>query len=104
MCPCYVRLFVASSSTLLNTTATADTYTLSLHDALPISPSPTKKFATVTLSVVPTMDSTRLFEPAGRVMRTSLGATPSFRLMGSEVHTSLLQSLTEFVCCPLPER
>src|SRR5579885_3877479 len=66
-----------------NDTATTEIYTLSLHDALPIS-------------------ARRGAEPARRRGGRALGAAPSCRR--SEEHTSELQSRFELVCRLLLEK
>src|SRR5438270_6551122 len=81
-----------SSSTLLfffNDTATTEIYTLSLHDALPISRQPD------------------LREPATSVHLVAASLSASYRpgvRMRSEEHTSELQSQSNLVCRLLLEK
>src|SRR2546430_17491060 len=70
-----------------NDTATTEIYTLSLHDALPISSSN----STVTLSSRPEPDTARTTPP------------PNLRCR-SEEHTSELQSQSNLVCRLLLEK
>src|SRR5712664_4997972 len=74
-------LFVLSCFFFFNDTATTEIYTLSLHDALPIS------------SRSPTMPNAR-----------STFSTTSFTKTRSEEHTSELQSRSELVCRLLLEK
>src|SRR6266436_9902850 len=74
-----------------NDTATTEIYTLSLHDALPIS----------AWMVWPTFSST-LMRPSSSLMRASVGA--SIRPRRSEEHTSELQSRLHLVCRLLLEK
>ena len=84
ICGCYF---------FFNDTATTEIYTLSLHDALPIS-------------------CTRIATPLAAVSATTLGCTlPAWRSASlrhtvdrSEEHTSELQSLTNLVCRLLLEK
>src|SRR5437868_15476727 len=95
----YVRLrvivlwsvFVSVSFFFFNDTATTEIYTLSLHDALPISYSP---FANV--------DFTPSF--GGGVDFSSGTFTHSIRVGRSEEHTSELQSRFDLVCRLLLEK
>src|SRR3989454_2645290 len=73
-----------------NDTATTEIYTLSLHDALPIS----KSF------IAPRITSTKFF-PAGA---TRLSMWPTKREVRSEEHTSELQSPCNLVCRLLLEK
>src|SRR5438046_9991192 len=70
-----------------NDTATTEIYTLSLHDALPIST------ATWTWSALPAVRSRSSLEMRCRTCRSR-----------SEEHTSELQSLTNLVCRLLLEK
>src|SRR3712207_7274859 len=83
-----------------NDTATTEIYTLSLHDALPISPSIRTAAASwgaaSTRSATTTSSST-----APRWPRRSPPAMPSWR---SEEHTSELQSRQYLVCRLLLEK
>src|SRR5207247_7424657 len=80
----YFALHVAStpSSCFFSDTATPQIYTLSLHDALPISDRP---------------------EPRGRPFRTPR-RTACLRRRRSEEHTSELQSRVDLVCRLLLEK
>src|SRR5437588_3087848 len=69
-----------------NDTATTEIYTLSLHDALPISPSPAGSWRIVRLSG----------------FSTKAGSPPP--TMRSEEHTSELQSHSDLVCRLLLEK
>src|SRR2546430_9013837 len=74
-----------------NDTATTEIYTLSLHDALPIS-----KFSACTTG-------RRVSNYAGRSLPTGLGAAPGL-MFRSEEHTSELQSQSNLVCRLLLEK
>src|SRR3989339_2029653 len=63
-----------------NDTATTEIYTLSLHDALPIS--------------IFFLSSSSFFQPEGTLCRQQVSSLPS----RSEENTSELQSLTNLVC------
>src|SRR3712207_7546297 len=83
-----------------NDTATTEIYTLSLHDALPISRSPTSASGSRSSSPAPTA-------PTGAARRRSTRrrtrpTTPSARR--SEEHTSELQSRQYLVCRLLLEK
>src|SRR5256885_7261188 len=80
-------LFAAPFFFFFNDTATTEIYTLSLHDALPISRSANSP-------------STRIFSKA------SIGSTFPWHLQGwrSEEHTSELQSPCNLVCRLLLEK
>src|SRR2546428_6028898 len=84
-----------------NDTATTEIYTLSLHDALPISPSP---------SNVPTMiwrcTSDRLPTVLPNLLRHSdaPGVGSLSEVQRSEEHTSELQSRSDLVCRLLLEK
>src|SRR5438093_9708130 len=78
-----------------NDTATPEIYTLSLHDALPIS---------VTLTVAP-----GITDPEGSVTVPTILPKPcakmsTGKIQRSEEHTSELQSLTNLVCRLLLEK
>src|SRR2546425_8403542 len=77
-----------------NDTATTEIYTLSLHDALPISPSP------VSLTTYPRRYSTRTRSFRADVS-SGAGCPAADR---SEEHTSELQSLAYLVCRLLLEK
>src|SRR5437016_8079998 len=74
-----------------NDTATTEIYTLSLHDALPISMMPTAAAAFIAVSSCTSPRS----RPA---------TTPRSSRSRSEEHTSELQSLTNLVCRLLLEK
>src|SRR5438045_8603698 len=76
-----------------NHTTTTDIYTLSLHDALPIS---SDSIGNVSFA----------FGASRRnvTMRLARGATPNFLYGRSEEHTSELQSLRHLVCRLLLEK
>src|SRR6266480_7587510 len=71
-----------------NDTATTEIYTLSLHDALPISPADTHRRRPVSAPVLPVASSARYIVGAVR----------------SEEHTSELQSHVNLVCRLLLEK
>src|SRR5437868_13284995 len=77
-----------------NDTATTEIYTLSLHDALPIYPSPTIAAVTPSISRIPG-------PPLGPSLRMT---TTSPGWMRSEEHTSELQSRFDLVCRLLLEK
>src|SRR2546422_10577149 len=78
-----------------NDTATTEIYTLSLHDALPISD-------TVTCSTAPPFTLVPSTVPSGR--RTSRPMSKSLDPWRSEEHTSELQSRLHLVCRLLLEK
>src|SRR5258706_3787493 len=81
-----------------NDTATTEIYTLSLHDALPISPGArTRERSTWWRS------GTRCSERNRRSARSTC-TTPTRSRSRSEEHTSELQSLTNLVCRLLLEK
>src|SRR2546422_10260189 len=80
-----------------NDTATTEIYTLSLHDALPIS-APTATAPTRGLSSIRTSTSS---PSSGASVRTTALTT---RLRRSEEHTSELQSRLHLVCRLLLEK
>src|SRR5258705_9709696 len=86
--PCTLLFF------FFNDTATTEIYTLSLHDALPISPRATCSM------------SSRRDVGAGAGPRSipSLVSSRSNRSLRSEEHTSELQSLRHLVCRLLLEK
>src|SRR2546430_4410970 len=77
-----------------NDTATTEIYTLSLHDALPISPLDVRTFETIG----PSVNATQL--PSGEKRRLRA----SDALVRSEEHTSELQSQSNIVCRLLLEK
>src|SRR2546426_2720967 len=78
LCPVFFFFF--------NDTATTEIYTLSLHDALPISGSSAHR------------------APVRRILNVSAAATLRIRLTRSEEHTSELQSPCNLVCRLLLEK
>src|SRR3712207_8937524 len=97
-------MFIRSSSAhvhdrllFVNDTATTEIYTLSLHDALPISPRSRRSLAP-TRSPKP--------QSSRRSMRTTCGrpSTPAAASSRSEEHTSELQSRQYLVCRLLLEK
>src|SRR2546425_8330991 len=86
-------LFLTFFFFFFNDTATTEIYTLSLHDALPISIAPIR-------SAAPSSRGTCPIPP----LRPSSGSTHSQRVMRSEEHTSELQSLAYLVCRLLLEK
>src|SRR5438067_3909597 len=79
-----------------NDTAPTEIYTLSLHDALPISNAPTSRDSRRSVSGL----SERIRIPWGFWWAT----TPSSRVSRSEEHTSELQSRFDLVCRLLLEK
>src|SRR6266511_6293571 len=77
-----LALALSSVSFFFNVTATSEIYTLSLHDALPISP---------------TASATRISPPPS-------APPPALRSARSEEHTSELQSREKLVCRLLLEK
>src|SRR5688572_32415183 len=78
-----------------NDTATTEIYTLSLHDALPISPS---------TRWPPTAACLKTPEPASWRSRASPASMPADTTQRSEEHTSELQSQSNLVCRLLLEK
>src|SRR5437899_10685452 len=99
---CRSRLLL---SFFFNYTSTTDIYTLSLHDALPISPTPTACRRTSSTS---SADQALVREPA--IRRSCSAWEPRWRAWSaddverSEEHTSELQSLRHLVCRLLLEK
>src|SRR5262249_58182350 len=98
---------------LFNDTPPTDIYTLSLHDALPISPANAPRGSTArTVSAAirsPTCSSSASAQASTRrSSRASTSGSPSTRRRyarrRSEEHTSELQSLTNLVCRLLLEK
>src|SRR3712207_8559114 len=83
-----------------NDTATTEIYTLSLHDALPISAAPVRPRRRGPSSAAPPLHSRRLRRPAASP-RTRSDRDGSRR---SEEHTSELQSRQYLVCRLLLEK
>src|SRR3712207_8968252 len=95
-----------------NDTATTEIYTLSLHDALPISNVWSKRQAlgtscaacTKSASSRPIWESGRSSSARWRAFTTKSATTPVARLLRSEEHTSELQSRQYLVCRLLLEK
>src|SRR5438093_3173781 len=89
----------------LNGTATSEIYTLSLHDALPISTMASSATSSLVMFAwsVPTVanKASALFFSGSLAGRLITRRKTSLR---SEEHTSELQSLTNLVCRHLPEK
>src|SRR2546428_11056614 len=90
-----------------NDTATTEIYTLSLHDALPISPE-TRPFWLISPTILPSLTTASLLTPNFTIMEI---ASPTFAecsivFIGdrSEEHTSELQSRSDLVCRLLLEK
>src|SRR5258706_3546836 len=84
-----------------NDTATTEIYTLSLHDALPISATASRSSSSCAIS------SSRRPSPSWRCSSKRSAARTSrrsWRRWRSEEHTSELQSLTNLVCRLLLEK
>src|SRR2546430_5465817 len=83
-----------------NDTATTEIYTLSLHDALPISPN------TADAPPMPPVAFTNLLviSAIAAVVPLLLGFLPGLRIPRSEEHTSELQSQSNLVCRLLLEK
>src|SRR2546430_10209093 len=87
-----------------NDTATTEIYTLSLHDALPIS-CPTVISDLCRLFASSMSIATALFMPASTTSRHANGFRPNcFGSKRSEEHTSELQSQSNLVCRLLLEK
>src|SRR6185437_17020623 len=86
-CSCFIFVIFLFFFFFFNDTATTEIYTLSLHDALPIS-------------VRPAAVRARRAAPSGMLPRSS----PPRRARRSEEHTSELQSLAYLVCRLLLEK
>src|SRR2546429_5805320 len=84
-----------------NDTATTEIYTLSLHDALPISPTPGSSRWCSTPRSSGRRRSTRSLK--GSPWWTTMGASPA-PTARSEEHTSELQSRLHLVCRLLLEK
>src|SRR3712207_8242584 len=89
-----------------NDTAPTEIYTLSLHDALPISAktgvAPARAIASAVAKKVNAGQITSSPGPSSRALKTSTSA--SVPLPRSEEHTSELQSRQYFVCRLLLEK
>src|SRR3712207_8734190 len=84
-----------------NDTATTEIYTLSLHDALPISPRAASARARPSMARLPRSAASSATTPGGRSMATSSAPATACR---SEEHTSELQSRQYLVCRLLLEK
>src|SRR5437016_7917685 len=99
---------ISSSVFLLNDPATTEIYTLSLHDALPISAGceTSARWAATSPSRGTPRNGT--YSPSKRAAlpprMAARSSTDSGRLRRSEEHTSELQSLTNLVCRLLLEK
>src|SRR5438093_12502081 len=89
----YTTVLLLSFFFFFNDTATTDIYTLSLHDALPISSDESSFVNGHALVVDGGLTGGRLWSE-----------TEQRRVMRSEEHTSELQSLTNLVCRLLLEK
>src|SRR5438034_7524377 len=87
-----------------NDTSTTEIYTLSLHDALPISVSAHARSPAVSVVVPPTIDAG--FWSTVRAAILAWKASSRIRAFGgrSEEHTSELQSHSDLVCRLLLEK
>src|SRR5437016_12975342 len=91
LCSSTLHLMLLFLFFFFNDTATPEIYTLSLHDALPIS----EEFGQIVVRETPDGGTVRVRDVA-RIER--------FRHPRSEEHTSELQSLTNLVCRLLLEK
>src|SRR3712207_8372050 len=96
---------------IFNDTATTESYTLSLHDALPIfdrrTPAPPALPSPRHSTAVPAFSPRRTRRPAGTASHrgaAALGGRTSERTGRSEEHTSELQSRQYLVCRLLLEK
>src|SRR2546430_6219551 len=98
-----MRISVCFYFFFFNDTATTEIYTLSLHDALPISSAPGRPYQLNRLKVRPATKSVRFTNP---LVSWKLFSTPSSSkwLPRSEEHTSELQSQSNLVCRLLLEK
>src|SRR3712207_8905102 len=97
----YIRLYV-SIVFFFNDTATTEIYTLSLHDALPISTRPRRLRSTsARSSTAPTSSSTASRSTSAATTTSSSAPSSAVR---SEEHTSELQSRQYLVCRLLLEK
>src|SRR5260370_5017372 len=93
-----------SSLFFFNDTATTEIYTLSLHDALPISPARTSSTPASTRSSMSGRSSPSTSATTSRVCSTGQTSRTSSRPGRSEEHTSELQSHLNLVCRLLLEK
>src|SRR2546425_12883702 len=98
-----MRLLLCSFFFFFNDTATTEIYTLSLHDALPISRATTSASPMV---IAPRYASSKVSAARGRFRRDAEGSrtASSGTTSRSEEHTSELQSLAYLVCRLLLEK
>src|SRR3712207_7637606 len=87
-----------------NDTATTEIYTLSLHDALPISCATVRRARRCRNPALCPSEGARLSLRAGRALRRIAEVRQSARGMRSEEHTSELQSRQYLVCRLLLEK
>src|SRR2546422_4281094 len=101
--------FVLSSFFFFNDTATTEIYTLSLHDALPISGdenvSPVRARRTSAIACGKSANSVNAECPRSKAGRTPTASSPRpSTIVRSEEHTSELQSRLHLVCRLLLEK
>src|SRR3712207_6861051 len=87
-----------------NDTATTEIYTLSLHDALPISSPPTTLAVAPPTAAVINPGSPTFFVPSRSPSSVEYRSVPSSEKIRSEEHTSELQSRQYLVCRLLLEK
>src|SRR5688572_32548293 len=93
-----------SFSFFLSVTATTEIYTLSLHDALPISSGTTTSTRLVSSSSTTLVTSAGASALTMKVAGSPLHGMMSMRSPRSEEHTSELQSQSNLVCRLLLEK
>src|SRR5438034_5050984 len=91
---CHVRLPSHVAFFFSTDTATTEIYTLSLHDALPISPLPRSRWRAAS--------RTKCARPRASMRMATVWSPP--KSMRSEEHTSELQSHSDLVCRLLLEK
>src|SRR2546422_6298956 len=102
-----IRIECGSPFFFFNDPATTEIYTLSLHDALPISSIAGCNGDDLMANAVFSMERTAIRETwvNGEPLRLDFeGALPGFRAARSEEHTSELQSRLHLVCRLLLEK
>src|SRR5256885_7660205 len=92
-----------SSLFFFNDTATTEIYTLSLHDALPISPSFRREAWKVSVSTT-SAPASSIEACTPSITSGRLSTSASWHLPRSEEHTSELQSPCNLVCRLLLEK
>src|SRR2546429_1517897 len=101
-------MYIAHRSALFffffNDTATTEIYTLSLHDALPISAISIAGARTSARVIVPNSASMIMSPPGVPGVTAASGPCSGGYLMRSEEHTSELQSRLHLVCRLLLEK